>query len=42
MLRDVPLKHKVKIISLGKLRRLESNGHGTTRQAKRGLARSLS
>jgi hypothetical protein len=37
--RDVPLKRKVKFISLGKLRRLESDGHGTTQQAKRGLSR---
>jgi hypothetical protein len=36
---DVPLKRKAKFISMEKLRRLQSNGHGTSSQAKRGLAR---
>ena len=36
---EIPLKRKVKFISLGKLRRLESNGPGTAHQAKRGLSR---
>ena len=39
VVRDVPLKRKVKFISLGKLRRLESDGHGTSSQADRGLSR---
>jgi len=41
VVRDVPLKRKVKFISLRRLRRMELNGHGTTRHAKRGLSRSL-
>jgi nucleoid DNA-binding protein len=39
VVRDVPLKRKAKFIGLGKLRRLESNGHGTSSQANRGLSR---
>ena len=39
VVREIPLKRKVKFISLGKLRRLESDGHGTSSQAKRGLSR---
>ena len=41
VVREIPLKRKIKFISLGKLRRLESNGHGTTHQAKRSLSRCL-
>jgi len=37
--REIPLKRRLKFISLGKLRRLESNGHGTSSQAKLGLSR---
>jgi hypothetical protein len=39
VVRDVPLKRKVKFIRMEKLRLLESNGHGRSSQAKRGLAR---
>jgi hypothetical protein len=39
VVRDATLKRKAKFISMEKLRRLESNGHGTSSQAKLGLAR---
>lgn len=36
---QIPLKRKVKFVSLGKLRQWEVNTHGTARQAKRSLVR---